>query len=98
MIASLLSLNHGSILHSAANEKFIAETIKNDLRNGVIEPSISPWRALVLVTTGENHRKLMCIDYSETINKFTLLDGYPLPNMQDLVNKVAQHSHFSTLD
>ena len=84
--------------HSMANEKFIAETIKNDLRNGIIEPSTSPWRAQVLVTTGENHRKRMCIDYSETINKYTLLDGYPLPNMQSMVNKIAQYSHFSTLD
>ena len=84
--------------HSAANKKFIAETIRNYLRNGVIELSTSLWRAQVLVTTGENHYKHMCIDYSETINKFILLDSYPLPNMQDLVNKVAQYSHFSTLD
>ena len=81
-----------------ANEKFIAETIKNDLKEGIIEPSSSPWRAQVLVVTGDNHKKRMCIDYSETINKYTLLDGYPLPNMQNLVNKVAQYSHFSTLD
>ena len=40
----------------------------------------------------------MRINYSETINKYTLLDGYPLPNMQNLVNKVAQYFHFSTLD
>ena len=40
----------------------------------------------------------MCIDYGETINKYTLLDGYPLPNMQSMVNKIAQYSHFSTLN
>ena len=84
--------------HSLTNGKFIAETIKNDLRNGVIEPSTSFRRAQVLVTTGENYRKRMCIDYSETVNQLTLLDGYRLPNMQNLVNKVAQYSHFSTLD
>ena len=84
--------------HSTANEKFIAETIKNDLLNGVIEPSTSPWRAQVLVTTGENHQKRMCFDYSKTINKYTFLDGYPLPNMQSMVSKIAQYSHFSTLD
>ena len=72
-----------------ANEKFIAETIKNDLKEGIIEPSSSSWRAQVLVVTGDNHKKRMCIDYSETINKYTLLDGYPLPNIQNLVNKVA---------
>ena len=85
-------------VHSLANEKFIAETRKNDLKEGIIEPSSSPWRAQVLVVTGDNHKKRMCIDYSETINKYTLLDGYSLPNMQNLVNKVAQYSYFSTLN
>ena len=85
--------------HSLANEKFVAETIKkNDLKKGIIEPSSSPWRAQVLVVIGDNHKTRMCINYSETINKYTLLDGYPLLNMQNLVNKVAKYSHFSTLD
>ena len=34
--------------HSMANEKFFADTIKNGLLNGVIEPSTSPWRAKFL--------------------------------------------------
>ena len=42
--------------------------------------------------------KRMCIDYSQTINKFTLLDRYPLPQMQDLINKVSQYLAFSRLD
>ena len=70
-----------SCKHSLANEKFIAETIKNDLKEGIIEPSSSPWRAQVLIVIGDNYKKRMCIDYSENIDKYALLDGYPLPNM-----------------
>ena len=40
----------------------------------------------------------MVINYSQTINKFTLLDAYPLPRMQDVVNNVTQYRVFSTLD
>ena len=58
--------------HFLANKKFIAETIKNDLKKGIIKPSSSPWRAQVLVVTGDNHKKRMCINYSETIDKYTL--------------------------
>ena len=29
--------------HSVTKEKFIAETVRNDLQNGIIEPSTSPW-------------------------------------------------------
>ena len=84
--------------YSLENQKFISETIKNDLKEGIIEPSSFPWCAQVLVVTGDNHKKRKCIDYSETINKYTLLDGNPLPNLQNLVNKVVQYSHFRTLN
>ena len=40
----------------------------------------------------------MVIDYSQTINKFTLLDAYPLPRMLDVVKKVAGYRLYSTLD
>ena len=38
------------------------------------------------------------VNYSETINRFTLLDGYPLPRIDDTVNKIAQYRVFSTID
>ena len=40
----------------------------------------------------------MIIDYSQTINRFTELDAYPLPNINDMVKKIAQYSVFSTID
>ena len=40
----------------------------------------------------------MVIDYSQTINKFTLLDAFPLPRIDDLVNEMAQYRVFSTVD
>jgi len=38
------------------------------------------------------------IDYSTTINRFTLLDAYSLPNIEELVNTVAQDKYYSSLD
>ena len=46
----------------------------------------------------KNHRKRLAVDYSQTINRFTLLDGYPLPRIDDTVNKIAQYRVFSTID
>jgi transposase InsO family protein len=40
----------------------------------------------------------MVIDYSQTINRFTQLDAYPLPKISELVNTVAHYHVFSTLD
>ena len=68
------------------------------MQEGIIEQSKSPWRAQVVVTNDENHKKRLAIDYSETINCFTLLDGYPLPRIDDTVNKIAQYRVFSSID
>ena len=38
------------------------------------------------------------MDYSQTINRFTLLDAYPLPRIEDMVNEIASYGVFSTLD
>ena len=84
--------------YTADDSKFIETETKKLLADGIIEPSISPWRAQVLVTTDERHKKRMVIDYSQTINRFTQLDAYPLPNINDMVQKIAQYSVFSTID
>ena len=38
------------------------------------------------------------MDYSETVNKFTSLDAYPLPRLDDTINRIAQYQIFSTVD
>ncbi len=58
------------------------------------------WPQLLLsqVTRSESHKKRLAIDYSQTINRFTLLDAYPLPRIDDTVNAIAQYQVFSTID
>jgi len=80
------------------DRKFMAAETRRLLQEGIIEPSNSPWRAQVVVTKDENHRNRLAIDYSETINRFTLLNGYPLPRIDDTVNKIAQYRVFSSID
>uniref|UniRef100_UPI00358F56FA uncharacterized protein n=1 Tax=Myxine glutinosa TaxID=7769 RepID=UPI00358F56FA len=84
--------------YSRADMQFIAGETAQLLKDGIIEPSRSPWRAQVLVVRSEAHRRCMVIDYSQTINRFTQLDAYPLPGMDALVRQVAQYSVYSTLD
>ena len=84
--------------YSQEDRAFINEEVRRLLKEGIIEPSQSPWRAQVVVVKGENHKRRMAIDYSQTINRFTLLDAFPLPNINDLVNQIAQFRVFSTVD
>ncbi|GFS56550.1 retrovirus-related Pol polyprotein from transposon 17.6 [Trichonephila clavipes] len=62
---------------------FMAFEVQKLLQEGVIEPSNSPWRAQAFVIRGENRKPRMVIDYSQIINKYTLLDAYPLPKIEE---------------
>ena len=65
--------------YSATDKAFISKTVAELMQNKKVEPSNSPWRAQVLCVGGDGtHRRRMAVDYSMTINKFTLPDAYPL--------------------
>ena len=70
------------------------------LKAGIIQSSSSPWRAQVIVIKDSfnQQRKRLCIDYSQTINIYTQLDGYPLPRIDDMINQLSQYSVFSNFD
>lgn len=84
--------------HSKQDNKFISSEIEQLLRNGIIEKSNSPWRAQVLVTTNENHKRRMVVDYSQTINRYTYLDAYPQKQLHEMIENVSQFKMFSALD
>ena len=83
---------------SAEDKIFIKQEVKRLLENKIIEPSVSPWRAQVLVDRDEGKKPRLCIDYSRTVNRYTIPDAYPLPRIEDMVNSVAQNKIYTTLD
>ena len=84
---------------SKPDQQFIDSETCRLLAEGIIEPSTSPWRAQPLVVREDgNHKRQMVIDYSQTVNKYTCLDAYPLPNIESTVRKLAQYKFFSTID
>ena len=75
--------------YSAKDRKFIAEEVERLLSERILEPSNCPCRGQVVTTKNERHRKWLVVDFSQTINKFTNLDVYPLPNLNKTVNTIA---------
>ncbi|KFD59554.1 hypothetical protein M514_28268 [Trichuris suis] len=81
-------------------ERYRAEVVsqlQEMLDRGIIEPSQSPWMAPAVYTTKRSGEVRICVDYRE-LNKRTLKDAYPLPMPDDIFEKVASASVFSTLD
>ena len=75
--------------YSQEDKQFKSTEVRKLLK-GIIEPNVSPWRAQSLVIAIENHKKMMVIDYSKTINRYTLLDAYPLPRIDEIISNVAK--------
>jgi len=82
--------------YTPEDAKFIESEVQRLLAAYIIEPARSPWRAQVLVVH-QGPKKRLVIDYSTTINRFTLLDAYPLPNIE-FMNTVAPARYYSSLD
>ena len=84
--------------YSETDKAFIKGEVQRLLKENIIQKSTSPWRAQVLVVKKENQKRRLGIDYSETINKFTYLDAYPLPRIDDIIQNIAKYKVFSTID
>ncbi|GFX74072.1 retrovirus-related Pol polyprotein from transposon opus [Trichonephila clavipes] len=69
----------------------MALEVQKLLQEGVIEPSNSPWRAQAFVIRGENHKLRLVVHYSQTINKYTLLDAYPSPKIEEVILKISKN-------
>ena len=80
------------------DEDFMRKETKSLLEKGIIQESFSPWRAQAFVVHG-THKPRMVIDYSDTINKYTdHVDAYPIPRIEDILNKAAKFKYFSKID
>ena len=79
-------------------KKYIQQKAGKLLSGNVTEHSFLPWQAEVLAARDGRHKPGMAINYFQTINRYALLDTYPLPNINEQVCEIAKGSLFSTLD
>ena len=71
--------------------------MKKLLLNGYIEPSKSPFGANVRFVQKKDGTLRMCLDY-RALNKITVHNKYPLPRIDDLIDKMSGAKCFSSLD
>ena len=71
--------------------------IKELLDQRFIQPSCSPYGAPVIFVPKKDGRWRMCIDY-RMLNKQTKKDKYPIPRIDELLDKLGQARYFTKLD
>ena len=84
--------------YSKEERSFIEKEIKRLLENDIIEESISPWRSQCLVVKQKGNKWRLCIDYSQSVNRYTELDAFLLPRIDELINELSKHRFFSKYD
>lgn len=71
--------------------------LKNMEELGIIEDSTSPWSSPVICVPKPGGGLRLCMDYRK-LNSATTTDVYPLPNIEHLVQRIAQSRFITTLD
>ncbi len=67
------------------------------LKEGVIEPSSSAWSSPLVPIKKKDGSTRWAVDY-RALNKCLELDSYPLPKIQQLVDRAGGHKVYSALD
>ena len=74
----------------------IRRQVREMLEAGVIRPAFSPWsNPIVLVKRDDKYR--LCLDYRK-LNAVTKVDVFPLPIIEDLVDRLAGNPIMSIFD
>jgi hypothetical protein len=75
----------------------LKKQLKKLLEQGFVRPSASPWGSPVLFVEKKDDTKRMCIDY-HTLNSMTIKNKYPLPRIEDLLDRLKKAKFFSKID
>ena len=67
------------------------------LDQDVIEPSTSPWNSPICLVAKKSGDWRFCVDL-RALNSVTKLDTYPLPRIDDTLDRLSNSRYFSTLD
>ena len=71
--------------------------IKGMLENDIIKPSFSPWTSPVVMVRKKDGTMRFCIDYRK-LNAATIKDTYPLPRIDEMLDKLHNSQFFTTMD
>ena len=82
---------------SPKEQQEVTRQVKDLLARGLIQPSHSAYSSPVIFVRKKSGELRMCVDY-RALNQKTVKDKYPLPRIDDLLDRLQGASVFSSLD
>ncbi|KAL1282690.1 hypothetical protein QQF64_001493 [Cirrhinus molitorella] len=80
-----------------ARRQAVEEEVQDMLKLGVIEPSRSPWSSPVVMVPKPDGTLRFCNDFRR-LNEISEFDGYPMPRVDELLDRLGRARYISTLD
>ena len=75
----------------------ISEMVNNMRREGIVQPSVSPWASPIVLVPKKDGTYRFCVDFRR-LNAVTKKDVYPLPRIDDILDTLGESRFFSSLD
>lgn len=78
-------------------KEVVKKQVREWLKDGIIQQSQSPYASAVVVVPKKDGSRRVCVDYRE-INKMIVRDSYPMPNIEEQIDQLADARVYSVLD
>nr|XP_022901006.1 uncharacterized protein LOC111414058 [Onthophagus taurus] len=82
---------------SFMEKKEVERQIEEWIADGIVRPSISDYASPIVLVKKRDGSTRICIDYRK-LNRKIIKDRYPLPVIEDQINRLAKAKIFTTLD
>ncbi len=77
--------------------KAINEELDEMLAKGIVRSSTNPWASPVVIVPKPDGKIQFCVDYCK-LNSLTKMDAYPIPQTEQMLEKIAAAKFISTID
>lgn len=82
---------------SDSERQKVRETVSDLLKNNIIRESNSSFASPIILTKKKDGSHRLCVDF-RSLNRITLKDRYPLPRIDDQLDRLGKHRYFTSLD
>ena len=80
-----------------AYRQVLKQELEDMMKRRIIEPSVAEWSFPIVLVGKKDGTTRLCVDYRR-LNELTTTDAYPMPRVDDIIDRVGGANFFSTLD